>query len=361
VGGAERSIVNNVPIHKANGLDMDVLLLDGKQTFFLDELQRSGVKVSWLGRGINLYNPLLVFKLLPIFRQYDLIHVHLFPALYWVAIARLLSRSRTKLVYTEHNTHNRRRDKPLFKWLDRLVYSQYATIIAISAPTKRELDKQTGTPAKSVVIPNGVQIAELRKSVAQLPEAWASRIRGKKVLVQVAGFRPEKDQDTTIRALVELPSDYVAIFVGDGERRLACERLAAELGVGQRVFFAGVQRDVAPFINNADLVVMSSHWEGFGRTAVEGMALGKPVVASNVSGLGEIVSGAGRLFDVGNQKQLAEAVVGLLENPDLYADAVEKCRARAEQYDVSYMIEGYERVYTNLMLDDAGKSQQCAD
>lgn len=353
VGGAERSIVNNVPIHIANGLEMDVLLLDGRPSFFLDELQKRNVKVTWLGRGINLYNPLLVFKLLSIFKRYDLVHVHLFPALYWVAFAKLLSRSRTKLIYTEHTTHNRRRDKLAFKWLDRLVYSQYAAIIAISDATKLALDQQTGAPGKSLVIPNGVQIAELRASSAALPEGWEDRIRGKKVLVQVAGFRPEKDQDTTIRALATLPADYVVIFVGDGERRTACEALAVELGVDNRVFFAGVQSDVAPFINRADLVVMSSHWEGFGRTAVEGMALGKPVVASNVSGLSAIVRGAGRLFEAGDDKALSARVQELMESPAAYAEASAKSRARADEYDVRYMIEGYERVYANTLKDAA--------
>lgn len=349
VGGAERSIVNNVPIHIANGLEMDVLLLDGRPSFFLDELQKRNVKVTWLGRGINPYNPLLAFKLLPIFKRYDVIHAHLFPALYWVALAKLLSRSSTKLVYTEHSTHNRRRDKLAFKWLDRFVYSQYAAIIAISEATKLALDEHTGTPGKSMVIPNGVQIADLRGSSAALPEVWESRISGKKVLVQIAGFRPMKDQDTTIRALTDLPEDYVLIFVGDGERRSVCKALAIELGVDSRVIFAGVQSDVAPFINSADLVVMSSHWEGFGRTAVEGMALGKPVVASNVSGLSAIVGGAGRLFEPGDHKGLAAMVLELMGSPAIYAQASEKSRERAEVYDVRYMIEGYERVYANVL------------
>lgn len=351
IGGAERSIVNNVAIHKAHGLDMDVMLLDGKPTFFLDELQKRGVKVTWLGRGINPYNPLLVFKLLPIFRHYDVIHVHLFPAFYWVAFARLLSRSKAKLVYTEHNTHNRRRDKFVLKWLDRLAYSQYARIIAISDAAKLALDEHTGTPKKSVVISNGVQIAELRKSSAALPEHWQSRISGKTVLVQVASFRPAKDQDTTIRALTKLPSHYVAIFVGEGERRSICEQLAVELGVDNRVFFAGLQGDVAPFINCADLVVMSSHWEGFGRTAVEGMALGKPVVASNVGGLNRIVSGAGRLFEVGDYKGLSAMILELMDDPAVYAEASEKSRERAEAYDVRYMVEAYERVYASVLKD----------
>lgn len=348
IGGAERSLVNNVPVHVRNGYDMEVLLLDGTRTFFLDELQNSGVKVRWLGRSLNVYDPLLVFRLLSVFKRYDLIHVHLFPAFYWVAFARILSRARTRLVYTEHNTHNRRRDSALFKWLDRLAYSQYAKVIAISEPTKQLLDAHTGTPGKSVVIPNGVHIEKLMASTGRLPEDWQSRLQGRKVLLQIAGFRPEKDQDTSIRALTELPDDHVLVLVGDGERRSICEQLAVECGVGDRVFFAGLQADVAPWINAADIVVMSSHWEGFGRTAVEGMALGKPVVASNVEGLNAIVEGAGRLFETGNHAQLSATIRALTQDPADYATTAEACRARADLYDVRHMIEGYEKVYRSL-------------
>ena len=349
VGGAERSIVNNVPVHIANGLDMDVLLLDGKPSHFLNELQIRNVRVTWLGRRINLYNPLLAFKLLPIFKHYDLVHVHLFPALYWVAFARMLSRSSTKLVYTEHNTHNRRRDNPILKWIDRLVYSQYTAIIAISDATKVALDQHAGTQGKTVVIPNGVQIAELRSSCTSLPVELESRLQGKKVLVQIAGFRPEKDQDTTIRALTELPDEYVVVFVGDGVRRLTCESLAMELGVSNRVFFTGNQRDVSPFIKCAHLVVTSSHSEGFGRAAVEGMALGKPVVACDVCGLNEIVNGAGRLFEPGNHHSLSAMVLELMDSPAVYSRASAESLKRAEDYDVGYMIEGYENVYRSVL------------
>ena len=75
---------------------------------------------------------------------------------------------------------------------------------------------------------------------------------------------------------------------------------------------------------------------------------GMPVIASNVSGLNEIVRGAGCLFEVGDFEALSEAVLKLLKTPSLYAEAAEKCRERAEQYDVKYMIEGYERVYASV-------------
>jgi len=121
-GGAERSIVSNVPVHMLNGYQMDVLLLNGEVTYFFNELQQKGVTIYSLGSGNNIYNPLLIFKLLKYVCRYDIIHVHLFPSIYWVAIAKILSFSRVKLVMTEHSTDNRRRHFAFFIKIIKKLY-----------------------------------------------------------------------------------------------------------------------------------------------------------------------------------------------------------------------------------------------
>ena len=96
IGGAERSIAGNVPLHVNNGYQTDVLLLDGNPTFFLKDLLKQNIKVTWFGVNNFIYNPLYIFKISKIINKYDIIHVHLFPSLYWVALAKLLTKSNTK-------------------------------------------------------------------------------------------------------------------------------------------------------------------------------------------------------------------------------------------------------------------------
>lgn len=348
IGGAERSIAGNVPRHIKNGYEMDVLVLKGTETFFLKELEREDVVVKNLGRNNNIYNPLLIFRLISFLEKYDLIHVHLFPPLYWVAFAKMISRSKTKLIFTEHNTDNRRRKNWILKKIDHIVYRQYETIIAISDATHEALTNYLKYSANIVTIYNGVDLEKVREEGKIKLNNFSSRYRGKKILLQIASFDPRKDQDTLIRALSLLPDIYVAVFIGDGKRRIQCERLSSNLDIQDRVEFAGLQENVGAYINLSEIIIMSSHEEGFGRSAVEGMALGKPVIASNVPGLADVVHGAGLLFDAGDHAQLAKTILSLSEDREYYEKISRNCLERADMFDIGHMVKQYENVYDGL-------------
>lgn len=112
--------------------------------------------------------------------------------------------------------------------------------------------------------------------------------------------------------------------------------------------FLGLRSDVPRLLKSADIVVMSSHWEGFGLAAVEGMAACKPVVASNVPGLAEIVNGYGFLFDEGDVQKLREIIKKLFCDKPLYDEVAYKCLKRALDFDIEKMLQEYWEVYTVL-------------
>lgn len=346
-GGAERSIVTNVPIHIENGIDMDVLLLNGKQTFFKDELEMKNVKVFTLEFN-NIYNPLLVLKLIKYLKKYDIIHAHLFPSFYWLALAKIISFSKTTIVFTEHSTSNRRRYSWIFKILDKIIYHQYKVIICISQAAKESLVQQINHSSKIIVIENGIDFDKLKASSKLLPDELSDALSGKKVIVQIAGFRKSKDQDTVIKTISKLDEDFCLILVGDGERKNESYNLASSLNVLDRVFFVGFQENIAPYIAVADVIVMSSHWEGFGRSAVEGMSFGKPVIATNVKGLAEVVKDAGLLFEVGDMDKLSELILKLLNNKSFYEEISNKCYLKSQKYEVGLMIKNYENIYYSI-------------
>lgn len=348
IGGAERSVVGNVPLHIQNGIDMEVLLLTGKRTFFLEELEKQHIKIHVLGKNNNVYNPFLIFKIIKYINKYDLIHVSLFPALYWVAIAKIVTRSKTKLIFTEHNTHNKRMNRPFFKWVDRFIYKQYNQIVAISPEANFNLSNHLSGKYAISTIYNGVDISKIKNvykkdSINLVPT-------DKKIILQIAGFREQKDQDTVIRSLSLLPKEYHVVFAGDGQRMNICKDLAKSLNVFDRISFLGLQNNVENILSCADVVVMSSHWEGFGRAAVEGMAAAKPVIATNVSGLSDIVGGAGLLFEVGDHKKLADLIMNLFKDEKFYNKIALKCSERAEKYDIKTMVKGYELLYQKAIL-----------
>jgi len=348
-GGAEKLVVDLVPLQIARGNEVEVLLLRGGESPFRQVLEKNRVRVFDFGAENNVYSPRNIFRIIPFLKNYELVHVHLFPAQYWVALAKIISRSRVRLITTEHSTDNRRRHIAWAWFFDKIIYRQYSKIFGISEKTTAALKNHLGVPEGIITtIENGINLENFRSAKA-FPRDELVPETCKTLLVQVAGFRTAKDQDTVIRALKILPESVFAIFVGDGERRAECERLADELGVRSRAIFLGIRSDVPAILAAADIVVMSSHWEGFGLAAVEGMAAGKPTLASDVPGLADVVGGAGILFPCGDASALAREISHLAEDKIFYEENASACAQRAEDFDIHKMSEAYLRAYESVL------------
>lgn len=347
-GGAEKLIADSVPLYQANGLVVDVLLLNGSETPLLKRLKgETKGEVSSLSLG-SVYNPLHVFKLLVYLKKYDIVHVHLFPTLYWAAIAKMICFSKVKLIYTEHSTNNRRREKIIFKWLDKLFYRQYSKIITIADEVDQNLKAHLGlNTSRFELINNGADTKLFYEAIPYSKKDFFTE--ADKIVIQVSSFRPAKDQITVIKALKYLPINTKLLLVGEGEIIYRCQNLVKELQLEDRVLFLGVRMDVPSLLKTSDIVVMSSVYEGLSLASIEGMASGKAFIASNVPGLREIVKGAGILFEKGNEKQLAEKISKLLSDNEHYKVVAKKCMERANNYDIEKMIDSYIRVYDEVI------------
>ncbi len=356
VGGAERLVADLAPLQRDCGNDVEVLLLRGGDSRFREILEDAGIRVFDFGKTNNIYSPLNIFRMLPFVRKYDVIHAHLFPAQYWTAIATKISFSFARLVTTEHNTTNRRREIRVFRFADRRIYSCYNAIIGISQKTTDSLFAYLNGARRIATIENGIN---LERFIDAMPGKCKKIVPedAEFLLMQIAGFREQKDQDCVLRALKILPQGVHAVFVGDGERRKDCEKLAEELGVRERAHFLGVRADVPALLKAADIVVMSSHWEGFGLAAVEGMAAGKPVVASDVPGLAEVVGGAGILFPQGDESALAGTIMRLATDKDFYAHTAAACSRRAQNFDIRKTAAEYLKIYDEVCADFAERKE----
>lgn len=344
-GGAEKLMVDLLPRLKVLGHDVDLLLLDGTKTPFRQRIEASGIKVFDLGAGGSVYSPIKLLKLIPYMRDYDVVHTHNTAPQLFAALGSVLCS--VVLCTTEHSTSNRRRSWKWYAPIDRWMYSRYRHVICISEGAKSNLVNSVSPfPCATSVICNGIDVHAVASAhTSQLKE----KTHGcKTALIQVAGFRYQKDQDTVISAMLSLPEHVHLFLVGDGERRPEIEALVDRLGLNSRVHLLGERSDVSSLLKSADVVVMSSHWEGFGLAAVEGMAAGKPVIASDVDGLREVVKGAGVLFPHQDAEALATEISKLGADPDLYKSVSEACRLRAQQFDISKMAEGYLKIYNSL-------------
>ncbi len=343
IGGAEKLMVDLLPRMKAEGHEVDLCVFDGVRTPFYEKIEARGVKVVPLGHSI--YSPLNIGKLIPLMRGYDIVHSHNTACQYFVAIASQFTTCH--IFTTEHSTSNRRRSNRLWKVLDCWMYKKYHKIICISEETRAHLvdyiDGDVSVYAnKIIVVYNGIDVSSYSKFDSDIhPKSDV------KTILMVSAFRWEKDQKTVIRAIKHLGDRYRVWFVGGGDGMLMkeCEALAMELGVDKNVKFWGVRDDVVDIMHQADVLVQSSHFEGFCLAAVEGMASGLPVVVSDIPGVGDIVRGAGLLFPHGDDKTLAMEIRQLCENIE-YADSISReCLHRAKMFDISVMVHNYLQLY----------------
>lgn len=344
IGGAERLVLQLVSKLRENGHIVDICVFKGMRTSFTEDAESIGCKIYSLGD--SFYNPLYIPRLSKIIANYDVVHTHNSSPQLFTALAK--GKNNCVLITTEHNTDNRKRHLPLLKSLDRWMYAKYDRVICISKETSQNLRLYLGPnwlnkygDNKIVTINNGIDVNRFQKAKPNVER------EGKHIVVMVAAFRPQKDHITLLKAFTHLPDDYFLWLVGDGEYRKSIEHEIERLSLGHKVRLFGNRGDVPEIVKSADIVVMSSNWEGFGLAAVEGMAAGKPVVASDVDGLKQIVENCGIVFQRGNDYELATKIEELIKDKNKYNQIAQKCFLRAKQYDISNMINSYESVYFN--------------
>lgn len=351
VGGAERLLVDALPLMKEKGHDVEVLLLQSTGDVFEDELKQQGIRVNAVNAWGGRYCPINILRMMRTMKDYNVIHTHLFPSQYWAAIAHGLNGMKNALVTTEHSTFNTRARHRLSSWIDRKIYSLYGGVICISEATAKFMRERCPEKVAIRIIENGIRLPKpdelkAQKSRRGLLENVPDDAF---LLLQVARFTEQKDQACVIRAMKRLPENVHVAFAGYGVKQEECEALAHELGVEKRTHFLGMRSDVAELWKVANLGVMSSNWEGFGLAAVEGMARHRAVLASDVKGLADVVNFPELLFQKGDDAELARKIQHLMTSPDELKAWGEQCAERAKLYSIEHMVNQYLEFYQRIL------------
>ena len=366
VGGAEHIVVQLAQGLLGLGHVVDIAVFNGEETVFTEEAEAARCKIYRLGGGV--YNPAHILKLSGLMWGYDIVHTHNSSPQLFVALASVLCSvvagkgHRPLLATTEHTTSNRKRGWKWYAPVESWMYGRYDHSICISGIAEQKLREYMGGGWLDVrsakyqaisTVNNGVDVDGIRNAVPNRELAYGKQ--GRWAILMVAGFREAKDQDTIVRAMSRLPKDRFEVwFAGDGVRREEVQRLAQELDVAGNVKFLGLRADIPNVLRAADVIVMSSHWEGLSLSNVEGMSAGRPFIASDVNGLREVTKGYGLLFGEGDDGQLADLIMGLYGNADYYKEVAGKCHERAKMFDLSKMVGGYLQVYEQLMRERGG-------
>jgi glycosyltransferase involved in cell wall biosynthesis len=259
--------------------------------------------------------------------RYDIVHFHTARA---HAMSAFLGRSsQTRRVVT------RRMDYPLRGgWYARWLYNRAVdAVVAISEGVGAVLVAGGVEAARIHVIPSGVEAEGFATSDALRVAERARRglAADELVVAVIAALEERKGHTVLLDAVATLPDLRLRVLcAGAGSRAAALAARRDALGLGERVTFLGLIRDVAGLLAAADVVVMPSLQEGLGVAALEAMAAGRPLIASRVGGLPEAVGDevAGLLVEPGDAPALAAALRRLAGSPAAARALGEAGRAR---------------------------------
>jgi glycosyltransferase involved in cell wall biosynthesis len=241
-------------------------------------------------------------------------------------LARALARVPTRVIVVEHSIFsvsqagNPLRRARLMPLLVRRLYPRADAVVAVARGAADDLARAAGLPAGSVeVIPNPVvSPALLARACEPLDHPWLGA--GLPLLLHVGRLEPVKDQALLIRAFAQLRRERPArlLILGEGSLRGELEALVRRLGLEADVALPGFAANPFAWMARADLLVLSSRWEGLPSVLIEALACGCPVVATDCApGVGEILEGGrlGRMVPPGDADALARAMAGTLDRP----------------------------------------------
>lgn len=342
-GGAEKLIYDMAIELQKRKVNFSIILLTSINCIYGKKLLEKGIDVIYLSDKWDIYSPKNILRLRKILKDYDIIHTHIYSAQFWTAIASLFQRGKKIYITTEHSTSNNRREKLLFKLLDKIMYSRYSKIICITSKVKEALIDWVGNSNKFRVIHNGINI----KTILEYKKVSRESLGFSKedvLLCQVARLNKIKNHETMFRALKELPNRYKLVLLGEGERKKELLELAQKLEIINRIHFLGYREDVYGVLKSMDISVLTSRYEGLPISCLESMLV-IPFIGSYVPGIKEVVDGYGLLFEFNNYLELKEQILKISENKNLYEKIRKECKKRAMDYSIEKCVDKYIEMY----------------
>jgi len=351
--GAEKLLSELIPIfNKSIGVKCDLLVFKSNNERLLNDLKKNDNVTVYELEFESIYNPLIIFKLVKFINGYDIIHSHLFPAQYYVALAKLITFRKTKLVFTEHCTTNTRVENYILSHINKYIYRLYNKTICISEEIQKFYIRYTGLDKTFFpLIHNGIDLNRIINSKKiDLNDFFNKSLEGdSKFIVQVSAFRKQKDQITLIRSLQFLPENFKVILIGVGKEIDKSKQIVNELSLSNRVVFLGLRNDVSNFLVSSNYNVLSTKYEGMSLSCIEGMASGKPFLASDVPGVTNLVSNYGVLFPFGNSENLAKEIIELEKDSIYTKKIIESCKLRASEFSIEIMSSNYLNLYKEII------------
>ncbi len=341
--GKERLLVDvcKVNDYKSNQL-MVIIINDVAKDTLLSELKGTSARVIELKRkpgGQKFKFIFLIRSMLKSFKPHVL-HMHEDLSLFFGLIGSIGLNIRRIFTLHEVNVLSHSIKNRITKLLAKKFIDRY---IAVSLYVKTNFISNTLINSEKIfVIHNGISLEKFQRT--------ESLSRPSDIICVARLFHKIKGQDLLIKALAILKKDghsFHCRFVGEGSSRKYLENISEACNLTDSIEFLGNRGDIPELLCNAGIFILPSRLEGFGISIIEAMAVGIPVIASNIAGPGEIILHGknGVLFENENAKDLAEKILMLISNCTLRNTIVKNALSTAQDYSIEKMYNGYLTVY----------------
>ncbi len=319
-----------------------------------EALRESGVELlgmrrdSW--RALGAWRPLItVLRNRPI----DILHTHMFGSNIWGSVVGTLAR--TPVIVAHEQTWSYE-GQPLRRFLDGNVISRRSdAFICVSKEDRRRMIEIEGVdPAKIVLVPNAISAAAHDDAAGGDVRAELGLEPDDPVVGTVCVLRPQKALDVLLRAAQLLRAEFPRlrlVIAGDGPERERLKAMTAELGLDGSVDFLGLRNDVPALLSAFDIAVSSSDFEGTPLAVMEYMAAAKPIVATRVGGVPELIDHGvhGLLVEPRDPAALAASIGQLLRDRDYGETLAARARERQrKEFDIEAAVRRIERLYEDL-------------
>ncbi len=346
--GGARFVVNLTKQLLNRNIMCDVLLIDGKKSHFFDELNAIGANVIILDKNQrSRYRVKYAIQISKFMKNYDIVHVHVFPASYLVAFATFFSKHQS-VVFTEHSSFNKRAAHRFFRNVERQVYGRFQIIVCLSEQVFAFIRKNLNTSElKLRIIENAVDGDAVSQAVPYSKEVLGFKQDDFLVLMS-SRLDPDKRHDVLIESLKLLDDNVKLLFAGDGPTKKELQQLVKDSNLCERVFFLGARQDIFRLMKSVDINILASNFEGLSLAALEAMSAGKPFIASNVEGLDFVVQEARLLFE-NNPVSAANKIRLLYMDRVWRKNAAEISIQRSKDFDIKRMTDKYIKVYEDIL------------
>ena len=231
---------------------------------------------------------------------------------------------------------------------------QSDAVTAVSASLRDDTKREMPVKSDIVVIPNFLDGHFHRRPPD--PQLRARFCRAdEKLVIHISNLRPVKQVDAVVRVFARIRERVPArlLIVGEGPELGRAEQLIDQLAVTAHVELVGEAQDVVGLLSVSDLFLLPSLQESFGLSALEAMACGVPVVASNAGGLPEVVTDGvtGFLHPPDDVQRMAESAIAILSDPTVHARmAAEGARIALDRFSADRIVPQYEALYARTLL-----------